>query len=96
MGGSWELLKDKFLVGAGSTYTLGASGGEATHKLTVDEMPSHTHTSNAAYAYYGNGGSVGSIMLWGDGTATVGYTGGGAAHNNMPPFKQVYIWERTA
>ena len=36
-GGSWELLEDRFLVGAGNTYTLGASGGEAEHTLTVDE-----------------------------------------------------------
>lgn len=42
-GGKWEQIKDKFLLGAGATYSNGSSGGEATHILTVNEMPSHTH-----------------------------------------------------
>lgn len=35
-------LRDRFLVGAGSTYSLGAKGGEATHKLTGEELPSQS------------------------------------------------------
>ncbi len=46
-GGTWERLKDKFLLGAGDTYTAGDTGGEATHTLTVDEMPAHTHGSKS-------------------------------------------------
>lgn len=42
-GGSWTQLKDRFLLGAGSTYTAGSTGGAATHKLTVTEMPKHAH-----------------------------------------------------
>lgn len=42
-GGSWTQLKDRFLLGAGSTYSSGATGGAATHKLSVVEMPSHAH-----------------------------------------------------
>lgn len=42
-GGSWQKIEDQFLLGAGDIYTLGASGGEANHTLTVNEMPSHTH-----------------------------------------------------
>lgn len=37
-------LRNRFIVGAGSTYAVGATGGEASHKLTVAELPSHTHT----------------------------------------------------
>ena len=42
-GGTWEQIKDKFLLACGDTYNNGATGGEATHTLTSDEMPSHNH-----------------------------------------------------
>lgn len=45
-GGTWEQLKDRFLLGAGDAYGNGTTGGEAAHTLTINEMPSHTHTQN--------------------------------------------------
>lgn len=42
-GGTWEQIKDRFILAAGGSYTVGSTGGEATHKLTVDEMPKHAH-----------------------------------------------------
>lgn len=42
---TWERLKDKFLLGAGDTYTLGATGGSATHRHTVG---AHTHALGSA------------------------------------------------
>ena len=42
-GGTWERITDTFLLAAGETYEAGSVGGEATHKLTVPEMPSHDH-----------------------------------------------------
>lgn len=42
-GGTWTQLKDRFLLGAGSTYENGTTGGEASHKLSANEMPSHAH-----------------------------------------------------
>ena len=44
IGGTWERIKDRFLLAAGDTYSAGATGGEASHKLSVNEMPSHSHT----------------------------------------------------
>lgn len=38
-GGTWERIKDTFLLAAGDTYTAGETGGEATHTLTEDELP---------------------------------------------------------
>lgn len=46
-GGTWEQLKDRFLLGAGDSYSAGATGGEASHTLTTAEMPSHSHSVNA-------------------------------------------------
>jgi microcystin-dependent protein len=36
-------LQDRFIVGAGSNYTVGATGGEAMHTLTAAQLPPHTH-----------------------------------------------------
>lgn len=46
--GTWEQVKDRFLLSAGDTYKAGNTGGEATHSLTVDEMPSHKHTAKTS------------------------------------------------
>ena len=43
LGGTWEAIEDRFLLAAGSSYSAGSTGGEATHKLTTNEIPSHTH-----------------------------------------------------
>ena len=43
-GGTWARIEGRFILGAdGSIYPLGSKGGEATHKLTVAEMPKHDH-----------------------------------------------------
>ena len=42
-GGTWVRIKDKFLWAIGDSDTLNSTGGEKTHTLTTDEMPSHNH-----------------------------------------------------
>ena len=98
-GGTWVQIKDKFLLSAGDTYKAGATGGEATHVLTVDEMPRHNHSIDNLNA----SGSTTPYMTvqaqekkgYGGNVQTF-FTGGGQAHNNMPPYIVVYIWQRTA
>ena len=102
-GGTWERIKDRFLLSAGDTYEAGTAGGEAEHTLTVDEMPEHRHhilTNNDDFNNSSGGGNYGTTH---DGAtawyATTWYTeneGGGLAHNNMPPYRAVNVWERTA
>lgn len=41
-GGTWEQLRDRFLLGCG-TKTNGTTGGEENHTLSINEMPSHNH-----------------------------------------------------
>ena len=107
-GGTWVQMKDRFLIGAGSSYSVGTTGGETTHTLTVSEMPSHSHAFSSTGASLGANSSVGtehgatnafygtgSAYMWSFGTA-VENTGGGSAHNNMPPYIAVYMWRRTA
>lgn len=48
-GGTWQRLKDRFLLAAGDSYTAGATGGEASHTLTAAEsgVPAHAHGLNS-------------------------------------------------
>lgn len=101
-GGTWKQIQGKFLFGMDSSYPAGSTGGEITHKLTIDEMPEHGHT-----IYYPNAGGPygnanigypedsGTNMTWCAEMCKTASTGGGAAHNNMPPYLSVYIWKRT-
>ena len=41
-------LRDKFIVGSGNSYTIGATGGSDTVTLTTAQMPAHTHTGTTA------------------------------------------------
>lgn len=53
-GGTWERIEDRFLLGAGDTYSAGSTGGSATHKLTVAQMPSVTGKISFHGKYTGN------------------------------------------
>lgn len=100
-GGTWELLKDRFLLGAGNKYPINSVGGEEKHTLSESEMPSHSH--GVTYAY-GSGEAYGMVWHNGnyqgpyypDGLGVLKNTGGSQAHNNMPPYIAVYIWHRIA
>ena len=43
-GGTWVEIQGRFLLGRSSSYAAGSQGGEASHKLTSNEMPSHNHS----------------------------------------------------
>lgn len=49
-GGTWEQIQGRFLLGMSSSYPSGSQGGEATHTLTVSEMPSHNGHLSAGIA----------------------------------------------
>lgn len=105
-GGTWTQIKDTFILAAGTKYKAGTTGGEATHTLTAQEMPNHYHDE-----YAGNDGGDSSAPSGYIGWPSISYTsgktwlaklaktsgtGGGAAHNNMPPYLAAYVWQRTA
>lgn len=103
-GGTWTPIWNRFLVGAGNSYERGEEGGADAIKLTVSQMPAHTHTVQFAR-------SLGSTVSWttasgigrysGDAggaafTMATGSAGSGSSFDNRPRYFAVYMWRRTA
>lgn len=102
-GGTWELIKDRMIIGAGNSYAVKSTGGEATHTLTGKEIPPHNHTAPVRIQWYNETRNGVMFTGWGASNAQVdyqtqytGYAGEGHAHNNLPPYYSAYIWRRTA
>lgn len=98
-GGTWERIGGRFLLGADSTYAAGSTGGEASHTLTIDEMPRHNHEIDNLNAA-GNATPFMTVQAqdkkgYGGNVQTM-YAGGGKAHNNLPPYLAVYMWKRVS
>jgi hypothetical protein len=89
-------LRDKFVVGAGSTYAVGATGGAVSGTTSAAGAHSHTgvtgstaltvdqipsHTHGIQILSIGPAGASGGTAV-GNGAATSGATGGGLAHNH--------------
>lgn len=99
-GGTWEPIQDTFLWCAGPKHAAGMTGGEETHKLIIDEMPAHSHQQ---YVTANPGaGTYNTRLDWNQDAQNLdiythvqtGSTGGGKPHNNMPPYRSVYAWQR--
>ena len=86
-------LRNRFIIGAGDTYTSGDTGGESVHILTIDEMPKHSHKMKydstgwtAIRQSHGTDGIVENTTSSYDGQYSTEEVGNGNAHNNMPPY----------
>ena len=164
--GTWQQIKDAFLLACGDTYNNASTGGASTVMLDSTEIPAHTHvattdstgahthargtmnitgtiqgrpnhdnkntgglySASGAFTFGLNTGDsisslttgnmstskfkadkvtlnasnsgawTGSTQSKGDHshTVTVENTGGGQAHENMPPYLAVNVWKRVA
>ncbi|HEY2705905.1 MAG TPA: tail fiber protein [Candidatus Dormibacteraeota bacterium] len=92
-------LQARVPIHVSSAHALGETAGEESHTLVTSELPAHTHTvsasSNSADRPLpgGNLPAVGTQAAYASGApnvamapGAVGTTGGGQAHQNMPPF----------
>jgi len=84
----------RMIIGAGRSDGLTArtyleKGGEEKHKLDISEMPNHLHggtfrSSGFSFEHHQNNSRLPGQIYRFDRNTTP--TGGGAAHNNMPPY----------
>ncbi|MEG2533485.1 MAG: hypothetical protein RSB04_10795 [Gordonibacter sp.] len=79
-GGTWQRLEGRVLVGAGTAFPAGETGGSA-----VTEVGASTWGMQRAVGMAASGEMYG-----------VHEHGTGAAKSNMPPYRSVYMWERVA
>lgn len=105
-GGTWERIRGRFLLGANSTVeglpqvSLGGTGGEQSVVLGINHIPSHTHYKPSTNVGLSSGMYPDRWALAKSSTAETvnaetSATGGGQAHNNMPPYIAVNMWQRT-
>lgn len=105
-GGNWDEIHGAFLFANSALHKAGEIGGEEKHVLKEKEIPVHYHDE-----YVGNDGGDGSVPEGYYGFTSIAYTskntywakgsktseaGGGQAHNNMPPYLSVYMWQRVS
>lgn len=81
-------LRNRFVLGVSSNHGLGQTGGEEAHTLSVNEMPNHSHSFSLPQGDQNWGNGNGNAFWGGSYGRGIGTNavGGGAAHNNMPPF----------
>ena len=100
-GGEWARIEGRFLLAADANHAAGSTGGEETHKLTIGQLPPHSHgvflrmstgDEPNIYAFYPVGVSSSDVAFAGN-TASAG---SGEAFSIMPPYVAVYVWQRVS
>lgn len=106
LGGTWEQIQGRFLLAADGAHPAGSTGGEETVSLTAEQNGPHQHMgltvdgTSIAWTWptvsIPGSGNNGTLTTDGTTVPVSGSSGGGAPHNNMPPYLAVYVWKRTA
>lgn len=78
-GGTWVQVKDRMILAVGDTYnSAGLTGGSATTKLVVNNIPSHNHTCSTTGSHTHTRGSMNITGNFGGTDVQSGYYGNGA------------------
>ena len=94
-GGSWEQIKDRFLIGAGNSYSVSSTGGNKTITIAQNNLPERVmertnHNSGSACTNNTSATGYSNHCLHDAGLES------GKAITILPPYMAVYMWRRTA
>lgn len=82
-GGTWQSIQGRFLLAAGGEYAALSTGGAASHTLTEDEMPSHSHDisidGDGEHSHYIE--NYARVESWGSGTLESWGSGDGGSRD---------------
>lgn len=105
-GTTWEQIKDTFLLSSGDTYSIGQTGGEATHTLNIAELPNISVkildsvtgsdgvlVPDGALLTLASRATRGQRYWWSNSLDSNDTKN--EPHNNMPPYTVRSYWERT-
>lgn len=107
-GGSWEKITDRFPIGAGGSYTLGSTGGNADHlhglsdgiaaiMLNLDRLNYSERNSTAGWTATRTYGQIQTEEVsYGGLMSGAPLIGNTEMSNNIPPYIAVNIWSRVA
>lgn len=82
-------LRGRFVLGAGTTHTVGSTGGSEEVTLTTEQMPEHTHFFNlnaGASSETSTFMALASCNVRAVESLESGESGGNQPHPNMPPY----------
>lgn len=110
IGGTWERIEGKFIMGASDAYPAGSMGGSATHTQARNEVAPHTHLQRLWVR--GSGGSEvmgfsadqysvfsasASATILNSGSTGENYNQNGTLPMDiLNPYYSMYIWRRVA
>ncbi len=84
-------LRDRFVLGTGDKHAVGETGGSESIRLTLDQLPNHSHTihvgtASGSASFQHIKASSGSTPTYNGSGIPSAYTGGSAPHPNIPPY----------
>lgn len=110
MGGTWEQIKDRVLIGAGGSYAKGATGGNTYMQLSAAIGAYDSNTASLGYCATGPIRSLGfNYGIWGTdnhtnissdrinhSTTVYDWVQGTTTPSLLPPYLAVNMWKRIA
>lgn len=107
IGGTWEQIKDCFIMAAGDTYPAGSTGGNAIHTHELDKLVATIYPGGLYFDYkyvdsdlwesnytnsVPNGEAPPKQKNYSNGIEVIGRPT--KTSSNMPPYTAKYVWQR--